>query len=77
VVDQAGFRTLCFDDATESQISIQSPLKGHFEYTEYFHMGWLWNARLTNVLMVGLGGRHDAAGVRALLSQGHHPERGD
>jgi spermidine synthase len=56
VVDQAGFRTLCFDDATESQISLQAPLKGHFEYTEYFHMAWLWNARLTNVLMIGLGG---------------------
>ena len=56
VVDQAGFRTLCFDDASESQISLQSPLMGHFEYTEYFHMAWLWNARLTNVLMIGLGG---------------------
>jgi len=56
VVDQAGLRTLCFDDATESQMSVQSPLKGHFEYTEYFHMALLWNARLTNVLMVGLGG---------------------
>jgi spermidine synthase len=56
VVDQAGLRTLYFDNATQSQISLQSPLKGHFEYTEYFHMAWLWNARLTNVLMVGLGG---------------------
>src|SRR5262245_41817796 len=56
VVDQAGLRTLCFDNATQSQISLQSPLKGHFEYTEYFHMAWLWNARLTNVLMIGLGG---------------------
>ena len=56
VVDQAGLRTLCFDDATESQMNIQSPLNGHFEYTEYFHMALLWHARLTNVLMVGLGG---------------------
>jgi len=47
---------LCFDNATQSQIAIQSPLKGHFEYTEYFHMAWLWNSRLTNVLMIGLGG---------------------
>ena len=56
VVDQGGLRSLLFDNATQSQISIQSPLKGHFEYTEYFHMAWLWNARLTNVLMIGLGG---------------------
>jgi len=56
VVEKAGLRTLCFDDATESQMSIQSPLSGHFEYTEYFHMALLWQARLTNVLMVGLGG---------------------
>jgi spermidine synthase len=56
VIDEGGLRSLCFDDATESRISLQDPLKGHFEYTEYFHMAWLWNARITNVLMVGLGG---------------------
>ena len=56
VVDQGGMRTLCFDNATQSQLSPQAPLKGHFEYTEYFHMAWLWNSRLTNVLMIGLGG---------------------
>jgi len=56
VVDQAGVRSLCFDNATQSQIVIGAPLKGHFEYTEYFHMAWLWNSRLTNVLMIGLGG---------------------
>jgi spermidine synthase len=49
-------RTLCFDDATETRMSVQDPLKGHFEYTEYFHMAWLWNTQLTNVLMIGLGG---------------------
>ena len=56
VVDQGGVRLLCFDNATQSQMVMGSPLKGHFEYTEYFHMPWLWNARLTNVLMIGLGG---------------------
>jgi spermidine synthase len=56
VVDSGGMRTLCFDDATESRMSLEDPLKGHFEYTEYFHMAWLWNAKLTNVLMIGLGG---------------------
>jgi spermidine synthase len=68
VIDQAGLRTLYFDDASESRISLQDPLKGHFEYTEYFHMAWLWNAKLTNVLMIGLGG---GSAQRALSE--YHP----
>jgi spermidine synthase len=32
------------------------PVRGHFEYSEFFHLPWLWNGTLTNVLMVGLGG---------------------
>jgi spermidine synthase len=56
VVDEAGFRTLCFDDATETRMSLRDPLQGHCEYTEYFHMAWLWNNEITNVLMIGLGG---------------------
>lgn len=55
VVDEGDMRTLCFDDATESRISLKDPLKGHFEYTEYFHMPWLWNTNLNRVLMIGLG----------------------
>lgn len=56
VVDQAGLRTLCFDDAEETRMSLHDPLKGHFEYTEYFHMPWLWNTQIVSVLMIGLGG---------------------
>ncbi len=56
VIDASGLRTLYFDDAQESIISLADPLKGHFEYTEYFHMGWLWNTQMTSVLMIGLGG---------------------
>ncbi len=56
VLDQGDTRTLCFDDATQTRISLQDPLKGHFEYTEYLHMPFLWNTNLTNVLMIGLGG---------------------
>lgn len=56
VVDSAGLRTLCFDDATETQMRVANPLQGHFEYTEYFHMGWLWNTNISRVLMIGLGG---------------------
>ena len=56
VVEAGGARTLCFDDATESRMSVANPLQGHFEYTEYFHMAWLWNTQLTSVVMIGLGG---------------------
>src|SRR6266576_3361074 len=56
VIDHGGMRTLCFDDAWESQIALNDPMKGHFEYTEYFHMPWLWNTQIVNVLMIGLGG---------------------
>ena len=56
VVDRSGVRTLCFDDTWQTRMSLQNPLNGHFEYTEYFHMPFLWNARMTNVLMIGLGG---------------------
>ena len=56
VVDKQGIRTLSFDDSMETRMSLRDPLTGHFEYIEYFHMPWLWNSNLTNVLMVGLGG---------------------
>jgi spermidine synthase len=56
VVDANGIRTLSFDGSMETRMSLQDPLKGHFEYTEYFHMPWLWNSQMTNVLMMGLGG---------------------
>jgi len=56
VVDEGQLRTLCFDDALESRISLQEPLQVHFEYTEYFQMPWLWNTQIVNVLMIGLGG---------------------
>ncbi len=56
VLDDGNFRTLCFDDALETSMSIQNPLTGHYEYTEYFHMAWLWNTNISKVLIVGLGG---------------------
>jgi len=56
VIDDRGYRLLCFDDAWETQISLENPVQGHFEYTQYFHMPWLWNTQLTSVLMIGLGG---------------------
>ena len=56
VVEEGNTRTLCFDDAMESRMSVVNPLQGHFEYTEYFHMAWLWNTGITSVVMIGLGG---------------------
>ena len=56
VLEEAGLRTMCFDDALESRMSVRSPLEGHFEYTEYFHLAWLWNTQITSVVIVGLGG---------------------
>src|SRR5213075_391248 len=51
VVDDGGVRTLFFDDAPQSSMGLTSNLTGHFEYVEYFHMPWLWNTQITNVLM--------------------------
>jgi len=56
VADYGRMRVLHFDNSTQSQISLDDPLQGHFEYTEYFHMPWLWNDQIKTVLMIGLGG---------------------
>jgi spermidine synthase len=69
VVDENGIRTLCFDDGHETQMSLSDPMKGHFEYTEYFQTAWLWNSQITNVLMIGLGG-----GSTQRSFEHYHPE---
>jgi spermidine synthase len=56
VLEEAGLRTLNFDDAMQTRMSVSQPLRGHFEYVEFFFTPWLWNPDLTNVLMLGLGG---------------------
>lgn len=56
VVDEGGTRTLSFNGSMETRMYKEIPLQGHFEYTEYFHMPWLWNTNIKRVLMVGLGG---------------------
>jgi spermidine synthase len=56
VVEHDGFRVLHFDDTTQTKISVADPLAGHFEYTEYFQMPWLWKTNISKVLMIGLGG---------------------
>lgn len=56
VLDERGIRTLSFNGSMETRMSLTNPLTGHFEYTEYFHMPWVWNRDLKRVLMIGLGG---------------------
>lgn len=56
VIDNDGIRMLSFNGTSETRMSITNPLQGHFEYTEYFHMPWLWNHDMQRVLMIGLGG---------------------
>lgn len=56
IEDQGGMRILSFDGSMESRMQLDDPLRGHFEYTEFFHMPWLWHSNMASVLMVGLGG---------------------
>lgn len=56
VYDEDLLRMLSFNGSWETKMSLTNPLAGHFEYTEYFQMPWLWNHDIKRVLMVGLGG---------------------
>ncbi|MGE3312103.1 MAG: spermidine synthase [Limisphaerales bacterium] len=56
VVDDNGTRTLSFDGTSETRMSLNDPLEGHFGYTELFHFAWLWNTNMARVAMLGLGG---------------------
>ena len=56
VIDELGTRILSFNGTRETKMSLANPLQGHFEYTEYFHMPWVWNRDIGRVLMLGLGG---------------------
>jgi len=68
VIEEDGIRSLNFDDAVQTRMSIANPLQGHFEYIEYFFTPWLWNPAITNALMLGLGG-----GSAQRLFQHHAP----
>jgi len=56
VYDENNVRTLSFNGSWETTMSLTNPLTGHFEYTEYFQMPWIWNHDIKSVLMEGLGG---------------------
>lgn len=56
VIDTDGARYLYFDNATETRMSLDNPLEGHFEYVEYFHIPWLIKDSIRKVTILGLGG---------------------
>jgi spermidine synthase len=56
VVDESRTRTLSFDSAPQSRMSLDDPLQGFYEYVEYLHLPWLWNESIRSVLVIGLGG---------------------
>ena len=56
VYDEEGVRTLSFNGSWETKMSLTNRLTGHFEYTEYFQMPFIWNPGIKTVLMAGLGG---------------------
>jgi len=56
VYDEQGVRMLSFNGSCETRMSLADPLQGHFEYTEYFQMPFIWNPDIKTVLMAGLGG---------------------
>ena len=56
-VEESGpYLLLRFNGSMETRMWTKNPLRGHFEYTEYFQMPLLWNPKPKRVLMLGLGG---------------------
>ncbi len=56
VRDDGGTRSLLFDDAVQSLMSLDDPFGGGFEYTQYFHVPILFNPTMKRALFIGLGG---------------------
>jgi len=56
VKDEGNYRILYFDNSTESRMALDDPYGGAFEYTEYFHIPFLFNENIRQVLCIGLGG---------------------
>lgn len=56
VKDEGPYRILYFDNSTESRMLRDDPLNGGYEYTDFFHIPFLFNSNIKNVLFIGLGG---------------------
>lgn len=64
VGDANGTRTLWFDSAPQSTMSLDDAYAGGFEYTDFFHAPTLFDPTVASVLFVGLGG---GTGPKAFL----------
>lgn len=56
VDDVRGLRSLKFDAAVQSTMSLRDPFEGALEYTDYFHVPFVFNQNIRRVLFIGLGG---------------------
>lgn len=56
VEDTGGVRTLWFDAAPQSSMLLVDPFEGALEYTDYFHVPFVFNQNIRRVLFIGLGG---------------------
>ncbi len=56
VEDTGGIRTLWFNNAPQTTMSLSDPTRGALEYTEYFHSAHAFKPGIKKVLVLGLGG---------------------
>jgi spermidine synthase len=56
VEDTGGVRTLWFDAAPQTSMLVADPFEGAMEYTDFFHVPFVFNQNIRKVLFVGLGG---------------------
>lgn len=56
VSDDHTYRTLRFDNKNESRMLRSDPMDGGLDYTYYCHIPFCLDRRITNVMVIGLGG---------------------
>jgi len=56
VEDVRGVRSLKFDAAVQSTMSLANPFEGALEYSDYFHVPFVFNPDIKRTLFIGLGG---------------------
>lgn len=56
VTDNGEVRHLKFGDSLQSGMYVNDPAKSDFQYTEYFHLAWVFKEDIRTVLFLGLGG---------------------
>jgi spermidine synthase len=56
VTDDGEVRHLKFGDSLQSGMYVDDPVQSDFQYTEYFHLAWVFKQDIRTVLFLGLGG---------------------